>query len=322
MNNVTYINNVIYKVGETIEFSYPCGEEKPECYPYVCLLSPGKYLLEVNGAEGGRSVDGSFGGFGGYSNGTLTLNEETVAFIYVGAHGSSTKTGVSEKSQYSFNGGGFGINSERPENRKTVSSGGGATDIRLVKDDLYHRVIVAGGGGGTSYYDEVQSGGNGGGLWGLSGEIIDHNGGQEYSGKGGNQTGDSILFGYGENVTKDNGSGGGGGWFGGTSGYGYTNAGGGGSGYVFSIENYKTGMDAGLQLSTQYLLTDANTQEMGVNGRKEDGFAQITIISYFIKRISYIHCNQINLIIPLISVFYLIKKWKIIILRDVLEYHA
>ena len=92
-------------------------------------LTPGRYKLEVWGASGYNNI-----GKGGYSVGTLTLQDEKVMYIYVGGTTPSTHSG-------GYNGGGNGDGYDSP-------AGGGGTDIRLEQDSLYARIIVAGGGGG------------------------------------------------------------------------------------------------------------------------------------------------------------------------------
>lgn len=56
-------------------------------------LPAGEYKLECWGARGGQGADGTTSntswnyGKGGYSVGTLNLEEQTTLFIYVGGHG-------------------------------------------------------------------------------------------------------------------------------------------------------------------------------------------------------------------------------------------
>ena len=48
------------------------------------VLPPGTYKLEVWGAQGGYRSNATYGGKGGYSYGTLTLNNTTNLYVYVG----------------------------------------------------------------------------------------------------------------------------------------------------------------------------------------------------------------------------------------------
>ena len=235
MINVSSIDSIQYQNGEIITFKYPCGNEKTSCYPYTCILSPGRYLFEVFGAEGGKG-NTERGGLGGYSKGIFITKKNIVCYLYIGAQGLSTSSNPNEKTKNAFNGGGIGINSPGDDGYY-ASSGGGGTDIRLMKDDLYHRVIVAGGGGGSGKYDVQQFGGNGGGKQGENGQQINHDSELEIYSEGGKEEGEPSFFGFGGNQTNIDGCGGGGGWYGGTNASYFTNSGAGGSGFVFNEEN-------------------------------------------------------------------------------------
>jgi hypothetical protein len=128
--------------------------------PYKIHFPKGSYLVELWGASGG----GNDGGKGGYAKGILNLTSSRTLYIYVGGAGKSTGS-VNGCIEGGWNGGGKACS------YGDQSSGGGATDIRLSKNDLYNdRIIVAGGGGGaagTRYYvGEKYSGGYGGGTKG------------------------------------------------------------------------------------------------------------------------------------------------------------
>ena len=82
---------LIYK-NDYKEFDYTGNVQSIE-------LSPGKYKLEVWGAEGGgRRLSGNsasgLGGYGGYSTGILTLKTKTTLLIYVGGYGQSSNSGI------------------------------------------------------------------------------------------------------------------------------------------------------------------------------------------------------------------------------------
>ena len=77
-------------------------------------LQPGRYKLEVWGAQGGAGYAGSLGGKGAYAQGVLTLTDPTTIYIYVGQQ-PSNKTG-------GWNGGGGGN-----KNRNDNGGGGGAS---------------------------------------------------------------------------------------------------------------------------------------------------------------------------------------------------
>ena len=113
-------------------------------------LQPGKYKLEVWGAQGGRgSTSGSnyFGGNGGYSVGSIGFEETTTLFVAVGGKGGDCNGAYVGSGGY--NGGGT---SDSTGVGYGSGGGGGGTDIRIGEDSLYARVIVAGGGGGGGTY--------------------------------------------------------------------------------------------------------------------------------------------------------------------------
>lgn len=252
-----------------------------KCSPYTLSLDPGIYVLEVWGASGGSYK--ANGGLGGYSKGTLILNETTEVFVHVGSLGSDTIIGIGGQG---CNGGGYGYSSNG-------RSGGGATDIRLKYDDINARVIVAGGGGGSAE-DATEPGGYGGGENGGNGADA-----ASSAGKGAGQLSETKtcadgtstscphgLFLYGGNATGSNGGGGGGGWFGGSSSP-RTESGGGGSGYVLTNSSFKP--DSYLLKEEKYFLLNVSLIAGNSNfpkpdktgnetGHKGNGFASITLL--------------------------------------------
>ena len=205
---------------------YPC-ESSSDCHPFYITLFSGVYTFELYGGQGGGPLIDT--GKGGYIQGTIKLNEKSSFYVFVGAHG---KTLTPNEDSYTFGGGGNGYSYSDTHG---VGSGGGASDIRKVENDLYSRIIVAGGGGasGKQYrYGQESKGSCGGGSNGESAV------GSTDPGQGAtiSQPGQSPFlasFGFGSNVTRPSdadGSGGGGG-YGGSAGKGYSSGGGGGSGY-------------------------------------------------------------------------------------------
>ena len=264
-------------------------------------LPKGKYKLECWGAEGG-SYSTHTGGTGGYSQGILTIEEETQAYIYVGGKGQTpTAKGLS---MGGFNGGG---NSYSSTVSRLQASGGGASDIRLGTDSLYARVIVAGGGGGSGYYSSTRNGngGYGGGLQAENGTSCQttykpgtggtqNTAGTSYYGTTANSTstsyGSVASFGQGGGATTSSTgqvSGGGGGWYGG--GYARYVGSGGGSGYVYTSST-ASDYPEGCLLNSLYYLTDAKTfggnenfssinEDNIENGHSGDGAIKITVLS-------------------------------------------
>lgn len=181
----------------------------------------GDYTFKLWGAQGGQGNYSSQkrGGYGGYSEGTLTLTKGETLYLYVGGKGSLAKGG--------FNGGGnAGANS---------GGGGGATDIRTTLGDLNSRLIVAGGGGGAEYdASSDPTNGQGGGLSGTKGlgDKPSNGGNPGTQTSGGIGPGGNGSFGQGGHSTDDGHSaGGGGGYYGGAGGA-HDGDGGGGSGYI------------------------------------------------------------------------------------------
>lgn len=264
------------------------------------VLPKGKYKLEVWGAQGGYRSGSSYGGKGGYSVGTLTLEKETTVYIYSGGAGNTVTTKTSSIYPGGFNGGGY---------RYNYKGGGGASDIRIGKDSLLARVIVAGGGGsdGASSY----AGGAGGGTSGVNGS-----GGcySTYKGSGGTQTGNSDghtcntsqgtsnssancpggfgFGGFGVYYASGYGGAGGGGWYGGEGTYPDGSVdddygGGGGSGYIYTSST-ASNYPSGCLLNSSHYLTDAQTingataftspSGASETGHTGDGYCRITVI--------------------------------------------
>ena len=256
-------------------FANECKLVNNVCSPYSFTFEPGSYLLEVWGAQGGNSSISFFGsemstfgvgGKGGYSRGILRLSTKTPAFIYVGQKGFVIKE-ESKSSSGTFGGGGRLI--VEPNNGHGTI-GGGASDIRLIKDDLFHRVLVAGGGGGASggRNDVIVNGGDAGGIQGYEGycdtdkRYYTDGGKQEKGGKTHGcywgTVGSDGEFGEGgysyNNHGTNYGGSGGGGWFGGAGGC-HRLSGAGGSGYAYNFSSYKP---SGFMQNSKYYLFSAS----------------------------------------------------------------
>lgn len=265
------------KTGDILNFDYTGAVQS-------VTLHKGTYKLECWGAQGGYSSSNSgievgMGGKGGYSAGTITLNQKTLIYIYTGGVGSISGNG---KADGGFPNGGSSWASSTSEG---AGGGGGSSDIRIGTDSLYARVIVAGGGGGGG--EDNETGGYGGG----------ETGGTSGSGTPGSQTAPSGYFGIGGHTSYD-GGGGGGGWYGadpaggqttpatGSSGS-DTSGSPGGSGYVYTsatASNYPSGC----LLNSSYYLSAAktiagNTSFTSPTGSSEtghsgNGYCRITVI--------------------------------------------
>lgn len=265
------------KTGDILNFDYTGTVQ-------TVTLPKGTYKLECWGAQGGYSSSNSgigvgMGGKGGYSAGTITLNQKTLIYIYTGGVGSISGNG---KADGGFPNGGSSWASSTSEG---AGGGGGSSDIRIGTDSLYARVIVAGGGGGGG--EDNETGGYGGG----------ETGGTSGSGTPGSQTAPSGYFGIGGHTSYD-GGGGGGGWYGaypaggqttpatGSSGS-DTSGSPGGSGYVYTsatASNYPSGC----LLNSSYYLSAAKTiagnnsfaspTGSSETGHSGNGYCRITVI--------------------------------------------
>jgi hypothetical protein len=247
----------------------------------------GDYRIETWGANSGQLAPPTINavsqnGFGGYAAGTVHLTKGTVLYLKAGGAGEA-QTDAGYYNKGGFNGGGDGHNGASSQNG---ASGGGASDVRVLQDDLNHRIIVAGGGGGISTGNATTEGGNGGGESGVGGK---KDGKATGCGTGGSQTkggtnsqnqqlaaGFGTGGGYSSSSQTSWGAGGGGGWYGGGIGTG----GGGGSGYVLTAtSNRPSGYFAE---SANYLfsdivnvsLDDAKFQTKPATG--DNGYVRIT----------------------------------------------
>lgn len=197
------------------------------------------------------------GGYGGYAYGIITLKKPIAMYLVTGT-------------QSGFNGGGLGATYTASSQITYAGNGGGASDIRIGTNDLYHRVIVGGGGGGSSGYSDLTAK-RGGGEIGASSltayQATQFTAGTNGSfGQGGNAT-DGPGYAYGP-------GGGGGGWYGGGAGASNTgtSANGGGSGYILTASSHKP---SGYALDSTYYLSDAITESSTHTG---DGSITITVI--------------------------------------------
>jgi hypothetical protein len=255
-------------------------------------LAAGTYQIECWGADGG-STAWKAGGKGGYSSGILTLNETTLMYISVAEQG---KTSSTNPTPSSFGGGGS-IVSTNASYLGNGASGGGASDVRVLADNLYNRIVVGGGGGGANSYGNGSAtysadGGHGGGANGESGGTPT---GTTYGpGYGGTQTAGGAIgtgatgstpgtFGFGgDNTTVLVGSGGGGGWYGGGSSYAGGGAGG-GSGYVLTATSHKpTGyfsQQANYQMGDPLTCVYNTTNFVSNPDTSGNGYVRITLIA-------------------------------------------
>lgn len=254
-------------------------------------LPKGKYKLEVWGAQGGSYSTTYYGGKGGYSYGTLTLeDDETILYCYTGQQNNTYGSSAGKTSGTAFNGGGYGTTVYYSSTYTYSCAGGGASDIRIGSTSRYARVIVAGGGSGstngcTGYY----GGGETSGGYSSTYQATQTTAGNLGSfGVGGNCVPTATNYKYAS-------AGGGGGWYGGGSDTGrsdssssYRKYHGGGSGYVYTSSTVSS-YPSGCLLNSAYYLTDAATvagntsfvdpdSGSSVTGRSGNGYVRITVI--------------------------------------------
>ena len=277
-------------------FDYTGGEQT-----FTAPMS-GTYKLETWGAQGGVIDSTYFGGYGGYSSGTTTLNKDDVLYINVGGSGKANN-GTSDKNLVNggYNGGGHSKRSADTSGR--VSSGGGATHIATssgllttFENSLENLIIVSGGGGGCSNHGGWNGkGGHAGGYIGVSAyDCHDaYNGKKGYvCGVGGTQTESynsldtsgkyNGSFGTGVTSITTGKIGGGGGFFGGTSGT--LQGAGGGSSYIGNPILTEKAMYCyncieSSEESTKTISTTCISETPTENCAKEgNGYARITLV--------------------------------------------
>ena len=282
--------------------------------PYFAFFKPGAYLFELWGAQGG-CLENCTSAKGGYSRGVLYLRHTTKIFVNIGQQGSCVSI-PKTSTEISYNGGGYGRTASDTK-FKSCAGGGGATDIRIKENTIFHRILVSGDGGGDSFYLAYQYGGYGGGLVGGDGSERCHEsgyGGNQESGGKGYQVGSEGSFGQGGNVGTWDG-GGGGGWYGGSSGQGCQSPGGGGSGFALTSSTYKIAKKISeYAISKEYVLTNTkvlsgNEQQHGfktidlMKGNIGNGKAKITILhSISFYTCKYKKMNNINICLFLIII--------------------
>ena len=136
-------------------------------------FTPGKYLIELWGANGGASTFAHHeGGLGGYVSGILSIKSFLNAYFCIGTKGGDQNGGKGGKG--GFNGGGD-AGDDTVDGNSAAGGGGGATDMRLSNNEclnmegLKSRILIAAGGGGASS-NSIQ--GHAGGLEGDPGGSI------------------------------------------------------------------------------------------------------------------------------------------------------
>ena len=255
----------------------------------------GEYQLEVWGAQGG-SRDTILGGYGGYSVGTVILNNGTNLYVNVGGQGENKDNSLALGG---YNGGGNSYaNYVAGENHfYYAGAGGGATHIATssgllstLSSNKNSILIVAGGGGGIGGEADstIYAGGSAGGYVANAGVDSWNNSGAG----GGTQTGAGAgryVGGFGYGAISDASGGGGAGYYGGSTGtYG---SGGGGSGYIGNslLTNkamYCYNCDTSSEVDTlTYSVTDVSENPVTNYAKSGAGAAKITMLNASSKTI-------------------------------------
>ena len=184
---------------------------------FSIILQAGHYTVKCYGAQGGSSsANGNklkSGGKGSYATGTMTIKGAGTTFwAYVGGKGLSSQEGPNLGG---YNGGGRGgkdYGGVYPGGNDASGGGGGATDLRIDDNSIESRIIVAAGGSGAAYSSDGAPGGDITGYYASSNDVFKLS--DEVDQTKGIITG---LGGDGLSANFVTGSGGGGGWRGGTS---------------------------------------------------------------------------------------------------------
>ena len=310
-DEVDIVSAVDAFAGEVYDFNYVTTENKEQIFN---VPNTGYYRLEVWGAQGGDSTDGNIGGYGGYSSGYVYLTAGTDIFINVGGRGSNNGYGSVDGG---YNGGGAGqggyCNGNSP---RMGASGGGATHIALSSgtlasfdadedgvadsEEVGDILIVAGGGGGGFDYGGNGKGGHGGGYIGGTAtynltayghSVVQYatGGTQTSGGRRGNSYWENNstggTFGQGDNkitAVCDEGSGGGGGFYGGA--YSWFAPGSGGSGYIGNerlINGIMYCYDCPASSSDGIItspIRKVSSDAISYTAKSEDGHARLTFI--------------------------------------------
>ena len=284
------VDNLLNK---TTVFNYTGDSQEYE------VPKDGYYYIEMAGAEGGANV------LGAKTSGYIYLEKGETLYFYVGKQGTAGNTNC-RSSGYEFNGGGI---SKPAKAGVCASTGGGATDIRLVggswdnMNSLISRIMVAGAGGagasdpytkgygGTLYggdpiFSTYQSNlGNGatqtaGGAAPTKSSAAQSNGTAGSFGKGG--------YGGASNATDADtggGSGGGSGYYGGSGASGLSNGswpGGGGSSYISGYAGVNSVEESTTITHTNGTLHYSGKYFIGgkmIAGQNEgNGYAKITYV--------------------------------------------
>ena len=288
---------IYFEVGDTITMTYSKDRSQNASGEEV------KLLIKLQSTSTNYNIGEKYlstGACGGYSEGVLSLAEQTTLYLYTGGQGgSSTSSTWNTETAGGFNGGGKGKVRYYSKRYSSSGGGGGASDIRIGQDSLYARIIVAGGGGGDSGEGSLYTKVGGGTTSGSA--VAEYQATQTKAGTNGSFGVGANSTGYG-NYNYGPG-GGGGGWYGGgastsvsDSNAEYRKYNGGGSGYVYSSST-ASDYPSGCLLSSKYYLSNASTVNGGSSitlvdgttgiGRTGNGYIRLTFLGSLEVTITY-----------------------------------
>ena len=288
---------IYFEVGDTITMTYSKDRSQNADGEEV------KLLIKLQSTSTNYNIGEKYlstGACGGYSEGVLSLAEQTTLYLYTGGQGgSSTSSTQNTETAGGFNGGGKGKVRYYSKRYSSSGGGGGASDIRIGQDSLYARIIVAGGGGGDSGEGSLYTKVGGGTTSGSA--VAEYQATQTKAGTNGSFGVGANSTGYG-NYNYGPG-GGGGGWYGGgastsvsDSNAEYRKYNGGGSGYVYSSST-ASDYPSGCLLSSKYYLSNASTVNGGSSitlvdgttgiGRTGNGYIKLTFLGSLEVTITY-----------------------------------
>lgn len=297
IGTTVYIVNAIKEgaVDKTV-YEYSCKKVAEQ------FIAPatGIYKIELWGGGGGYGRTHwalkNRGGYGAYTSGEILLNKDEIFYVYVGcAGGNSGLVSRYAGGTAGFNGGAVGGNDSNQDSQpEPGGGGGGATDIRLTSgawndfNSLKSRIMIAAGGGGGNFSGVGGAGGTLNGIRGINNTI--------------NSTQTSgYAFGYGMpgGACTDGSGGAGGGYYGGYTGTGCNQGGGGGSSFVSGCEECNA--VSGDSLPSSIIPTNQpihysgysfqnismingnssmpNTTTGYITGKSGDGYAKITLLA-------------------------------------------
>lgn len=162
--NVEIVNGIVTEVDSGIKKGTEYAFDYTGNYQVFVVPKTGYYNIQLWGASGGISTGGfptDTPGKGAYTEGVLNLLKDEKIYVYVGEQGTNGAGTISS----TYNGGGGDTTTNASNCPGSGTSGGGATDIRLISGSwdnslsLVSRIMVAAGAGGSGGFGLGSDGG-------------------------------------------------------------------------------------------------------------------------------------------------------------------